>query len=210
MMEQRSKEWFEARQGKLSASSMADAMSYTAKGASTAKRIDLLKRLAWERINKVSFEIFVNNAMKWGVEYEDEARLEYEAATGNFVMETGFLDHPKLPMLGASPDGLIGNDGLVELKCPTQATHADYIIEGVVPEQYKAQMTLQLMCTGRVWCDFVSYDPRNIPQFRLFIRRFIPDKEYVKLVTDEAIKFNKECNELVDKILASTPIEVGK
>jgi putative phage-type endonuclease len=209
-MEQRSKEWFQARQGKLSASSMYDAMSYTAKGLSTAKRTELLNRLAWERINGVSFEMFVNNAMKWGVEYEDEARLEYEAATGNFVIETGFVDHPILPMFGASPDGLIGEDGLVELKCPTQATHADYIIEGVVPEQYKAQMTVQLMCTGRVWCDFASYDPRNIAQFKLFIRRFVPDKDYVKLVTDEAIKFHKECNELVDKILQSQPIEVAK
>jgi putative phage-type endonuclease len=110
-------------------------------------------------------------AMQWGTETEPQARNAYCFRHDTDVSECGFYDHPKIGMAGASPDGLIGLDGLVEIKCPNSATHIQTLLGGSVPEKYRTQMLWQMACTDRAWCDFVSYDPRLPESMRLFVQR---------------------------------------
>ena len=121
---------------------------------------DLIDQLVAERITGDSIGTGTTIAMQWGIDHEDDARAAYEARTGEVVDLAGFILHPSIPWLGASPDGLVGDDGLVEIKCPNTVTHLKRIATGVVPDEYKPQMLVQLLCTGRKWVDFVDYDPR--------------------------------------------------
>lgn len=186
-------EWLEARTGCLTASRMADAMDFTAKGAPSAKRVKLLKEILAERMTGNAMQHFVSDAMARGLEQEPAAREAYESATGNLVQLVGFVPHPHIPYLGASPDGAIDDDGLVEIKNPTTAMHLEYVLGGGVPVEYRPQMTMQLLCTRRRWCDFVSFDGRiREPRRRLFVRRFEPAPEYFAEVESAAVKFLKE------------------
>ena len=108
---------------------------------------------------------------------------------------------PTLPSkdAGASPDGLVGTDGLLEIKCPFTATHIDTLLSGKVPDRYKTQMQWQMACTGRQWCDFVSYDPRLPEPMRLFITRVPRDNSAIRLMEIEVVAFLEE---LGDKITA--------
>jgi hypothetical protein len=109
--------------------------------------------------------------MAWGIEKEPEARRLYEFERDVAVSRVSFLDHPTLAMSGASPDGLVGEDGLLEIKCPITATHLDTVLGGSIPGKYLTQIQWQLAVTGRRWCDFVSYDPRLPADLRLFTER---------------------------------------
>jgi hypothetical protein len=110
---------------------------------------------------------------------EPVARAAYEAHTGTFVTQTGFWLHPEIPFFGASPDGLVGDDGLIEIKCPKTPNHLRYRSEGKVPTKYKRQMTCQILCTGRKWVDFVSFDNRVRESKQLFIVRFKPTQKEI-------------------------------
>lgn len=189
--------WLAQRAGKLTASRMGDAMDFLKSGKPSAKRSGYMRDLLAERLTDYSTRHYVTPAMEHGLQYEDDARMAYEAATGNLVMLTGFYDHPSIDAFGATPDGLLVPDGLIETKCPTPGTFVDWVLAGEVPEEHKPQMTAQCACTGRKWCEFVAYDPRiREPERRLFIRRFTPSAEELAAVETAAEQFLSELDAL--------------
>lgn len=199
MIVQGSAEWFAQRVGKLTASRMADVLATTKSGPS-ASRKNYLAQLVAERMTGQPAESFSNAAMAWGTEHEPLARAEYEIFTDYSVEQVSFVDHPDIEWCGASPDGLILNAGLVEIKCPNTATHIEYLLAGKPPAKYQPQMLLQLACTGREWCDFVSYDPRMPEEHRLFVVRFEPKRDEVLAVEQAAIEFLAEVEQTIQKL----------
>ena len=169
-IEQGTAEWFELRVGKVTASRIADVVARTKSGAS-ASRATYMGELIAERLTGQPAAKFSSPAMQWGNDTEAEARTAYAFYSGNEVQQTRFAEHPTIAMTGASPDGLIGDAGLVEIKCPNTATHIETLRMRAIPSKYRTQMMWQLACTGRAWCDFVSYDPRMPESMRLFTRR---------------------------------------
>ena len=190
-MEQRTPEWFAARLGRVTASRVADMMARTKTGYG-ASRANYMAELICERLTGKQAERFSSAAMVWGTETEPQARAVYTLTTGNSVEETGFALHPEIADLGASPDGLIGDHGLVEIKAPNTATHIDTLLSETVPQKYVLQMQTQLACTGRQWCDFVSFDPRLPDELQLFIRRVDRDDELIAEIEREARAFLAE------------------
>jgi putative phage-type endonuclease len=158
-MEQLTPEWFAARVGKLTASRMADVMAKTKSGPA-ASRKNYMMELICEKLSGESVDFYKNAAMQRGTDLEPIARGAYEASKGLFVKEEGLVDHPTIIGLAASPDGLVGDDGLIEIKCPNTATHLEFLKTSKIPSKYILQMHTQMICTGRNWCDFVSYDDR--------------------------------------------------
>lgn len=197
---QQSAEWFQQRIGKLTASNMAAAMDYLKNGTPSAKRKDLQVQILAERMTDIIREVYVNEAMLWGVEQEANAKLIYTQHTGIGIMPAPFCAHPKIENFGASPDGLIGSDGLLEVKCPTSTTFLKWVMAGVVPDEHKPQMLAQLACTGRKWVEFVAFDPRMPEKRRLFIRRYKPEKAEIEAVEAAAIKFLDEVETMFDAI----------
>jgi len=167
---QGSEEWLAIRVGKVTASRVADVIAKTKSGWG-ASRANYMAELIAERLTGEPAEKFTSGAMKWGTEMEPDARIAYEFRTDAEVVQVGFVPHPAIAMTGASPDGLVGVDGLVEIKCPSTATHIDTLISQTVPGKYVTQMFWQMACTGRQWCDFVSFDPRMPEHMRLFVKR---------------------------------------
>jgi predicted phage-related endonuclease len=130
--------------------------------------------------------------MQHGTETEPLARISYEVAQNVLVDEVGFVPHPSIIMAGASPDGLVGDDGLLEIKCPNTATHIETLLSQTVPSKYNTQMQFQMACTGRSWCDFVSFDNRLPAELQLFVKRVPRDNMYIRLMEDEIVKFLNE------------------
>jgi putative phage-type endonuclease len=198
-IEQGTDEWFAIRCGKVTASRVADVIATTKTGYS-ASRANYEAQLICEILTGKPAESFTNAAMAHGVECEPLARAAYEVKTGNMVNQVGFVNHPTIEQSGASPDGLVGEDGLIEIKCPNTATHLDTLLEQKVPSKYITQMTWQMVCTGRKWCDFVSYDPRLPSNLQLFVQRIELDTDYAKKLESEVAKFLQEINEKVEKL----------
>lgn len=186
-------EWFQARLGCLTASRANDACA----AETTAAYQNYLWQLVAERETKTVEESYVSADMERGSELEPLARAAYEVHTGTFVTQTGFWPHPEIKWFGASPDGLVGDDGLIEIKCPRTSTHLRYRSEGKVPTKYKRQMMCQLLCTGRKWVDFVSFDNRVRESKQLFIVRFEPKEKDITEMLESIQKFlqnvEKEC-----------------
>lgn len=193
---QGSAEWLAARAGCLTASAIADMIAKTKTGES-ASRANLRARLVAERLTGIPQDGFSNAAMQWGNEQEPFARAAYEIHSGNLVDQTGLVMHPSIPYAGASPDGLIDECGLVEIKCPNTATHIEYLLSSTPPKKYQPQMMWQMECTGRQWCDFVSFDPRMPEHLQLFVVRFERDEERLDDLRKEAIAFLAEVDALI-------------
>lgn len=198
-MIQGSDEWKEARRGFLGASAINDVRSVIKSGEAASRR-NLRARIIAERLTGICDETYTNAAMQWGIDNEPVARAMYETTIGQDVDQCGFILHPTIKMTGASPDGLIGNDGLIEIKCPNTATHIDYLLAGIVPTQYRNQMLWQMECTGRKWCDFVSYDPRMPENMQMFCIRFERDDEELNKIREDVVKFLAEVNEVIEKL----------
>lgn len=201
--EQGSALWIKERLGLLTGSKMAVAMDINSKGKESAAREKYKYDLVAERMTDMATDFYVNAAMQWGTEHEAEARAAYEAATGNIVQLCGLAHHDEIDFFAASPDGLIGHEGLVEFKCPQSNTFVRYLLEGKVVEQYIPQMLAQLAVTKRKWCDFCAYDPRMPEGNQLFIRRFEPTAEQIAEVEQAAIIFLDEVDEIFTKITMS-------
>lgn len=195
-MEQRTDEWFSARLGCVTASRTADVMAKTKSGYS-ASRANYMAQLITERLTGQASEGFTNAAMQWGTETEPQARMAYELMTGETVTEVGFIAHPNIQHFGASPDGLVGDRGLIEIKCPNTSTHIDTLLSDKVPGKYITQMHVQMICTGRDWCDFVSFDPRLPGDMSFWMRRVERDQELCESIEAEVQTFLAE---LADKI----------
>ena len=187
-MEQGSDEWYAARLGKVTASRAADVL--TKKGS--AARSNLSAQLVLERITKTKAESFQSPSMQWGIDQEPTAKLFYEASRDVLVESVGFVQHPSIEYAGASPDGLVGANGLVEIKCPNTATMIDIILTKKIPTNHITQMQMQMACTQRDWCDYVVFDPRMPPKAKLFIKRINRDKVFIDLMEKEIILFLKD------------------
>jgi putative phage-type endonuclease len=201
---QRSDEWFEARLGCATASRVADIMA-TNKSGPAASRKNYMAELIAERLTGVEQESYTSQAMQWGVDNEPLARAAYEAKTFSYVEETGFVMHPYIKHFGASPDGLVGLDGLVEIKCPNTATHIVTLNTDRIDVDYVRQMYAQGSCTGRKWCDFASYDPRLGPDMELFIYRLNFEISVITEIEDAVKAFLSELEETIDKLFAKRP-----
>lgn len=191
MIVQGSPEWFAQRLGKVTASRVADVIAKTRTGYG-AERAKYMTQLLLERLTGNVAESFQNDAMRWGTETEPLARAAYEAHTGEIVEEVPMIPHPTIDMAGASPDGLVGSDGLLEIKCPTSATHVETLLSGKPAGKYVTQMQWQMSCTGRKWCDFVSFDPRFPAHMQLFVTRVMRDEDAIKHLETEVVQFLTE------------------
>jgi putative phage-type endonuclease len=202
-MEQRTSEWHQQRCGKVTASRVADVTAKTKSGYSTS-RANYMAELICERLTGMQGASYSNAAMAWGVETEPMARAAYEGAVGSLVVETGFVPHASIQMSGASPDGLVDEDGLVEIKCPMTATHIETLLGQSVPAKYVTQMQWQMACTGRKWCDFVSYDPRMPENMRIFIKRVERDDALIFELEKEVISFLSELDTKIVQLKEKT------
>lgn len=199
-MEQRSEEWFQARLGKVTASRVSDVLAKIKTGESASRR-NYKVQLVSERLTGTKQDTYVNQAMQDGIDREEEARASYVFSHSN-VEEVGFIVHPTLEA-GASPDGLVGDDGLIEIKCPLATTHTDNLINKEVPSKYIPQIQWQLRCTGRKWCDFVSYNPNFPSNLQMFVKRVEADKDYQDELEVEIKQFLTEVNDIVNKLKES-------
>lgn len=190
-------EWLAARAGKVTASRISAVMA-TVKSGEAATRRDYRAELVVERLTGLPTEDGYTNAlMQWGTEQEPFARAAYEIRKDVMVSRVGFVIHPHIPLAGASPDGLVGTDGLVEIKCPKTATHLSYILDNSVPNTYYNQMQWQMACTEREWCDFVSYDPRMPEHLQLFVVRCNRDQTWITAMEVAVECFLTEVNAIV-------------
>ena len=198
-MEQGTPEWFAARLGNVTASRVADVIAKTKSGYS-ASRDNYMAQLICERMTGTVAESFTNAAMQWGTETEPLARAAYESYADVLVDEVGYVAHPTIDHAGASPDGLVGLFGLLEIKSPQSNTHIETLISEKVPTKYITQMQWQMACTGRAWCDFVSFDPRLPNGLQLFVKRVEFDTEYVAMLEEEVKKFLAELDSKISKL----------
>ena len=196
-MEQRSEEWFQARLGKVTASRVADVLAKIKSGESASRR-NYKIQLVSERLTGEKQETYINQAMQDGIDREFYARERYVQQHGE-VEEVGFIQHPTLEA-GASPDGLVGDDGLIEIKCPLGTTHTETLMTQEVPSKYIPQIQFQLLCTGRKWCDFISYNPMFPEHLQLFVKRVDADPVYQKELEVEVGKFLDEVNDVINKL----------
>lgn len=184
-------EWHALRLGKVTASKVADVIAKTKTGYA-ATRANYAAQLITERLTGIPTEGFTNAAMQWGTDTEPQARAAYEFNRAETVVEVAFVPHPTIGDSGASPDGLVGEEGLVEIKCPNTATHIGTLRGASVPGNYVTQMQWQMACTGRKWCDFVSYDPRMPESMRFFCRRVERDDAVIAELEREVVSFLNE------------------
>jgi len=203
-VEQLSPEWFAQRCGKATASRISDIVAKTKSGYSTS-RANYMAQLVVERMTNQVAESYTNAAMEWGIENEGFARANYESKMNLLVTETGAIDHPTIPMSAASPDGLVVDKdnaslGCLEIKCPNTAQHISTLLGEEVAKKYYDQMQWQMACTGRYWCDFVSYDPRMGKELQLFIKRIARDDKYIAELEGEVIQFLAEVDDKVNKL----------
>lgn len=201
MADQRTPEWFAERAGKVTASCIYKVMARTKTGYG-ADRANYAAQLVTERLTGMVAESFTNSAMQWGTETEPQARAMYSFHAGETVEETGFWPHPSIAMSGASPDGLVGALGLVEIKCPNSATHISTLTGAGLERKYLLQMQWQLACTERQWCDFASFDPRLPEPMQLHVERVRRDDALIEEIEAEVVKFLAEVDATVADLSA--------
>jgi putative phage-type endonuclease len=198
-MEQRSPEWYAAKLGKVGASRIADIMARTKTGPS-ASRANYLAELLCERLTGTTADSYESAAMIWGREKEPDAKAAYCFMTDAIIEDVGFVDHPTIAMAGASPDGLVGTDGLVEIKCPNSATHIETLLSQTIDGKYLLQMQFQMACTGRQWCDFISFDPRLPAEMQMLTRRIYRQPEKIAEIENEVRSFLAELDAKVSAL----------
>lgn len=201
MMEQRTDEWFAIRLGKVTASRVHELMARTKSGYSTS-RSNLMAELICERLTGTTAERYSNAAMQWGTDQEAPAKAAYAFMTDLAIEDVGFVPHPTIADFGASPDGLIGDAGLIEVKCPNTATHIETLLTGGIDGKYITQMQVQMACTGRAWCDFVSYDPRLPVDMQLFVQRVPRDGAMIAEIESEVTAFLAELSAKITQLNA--------
>lgn len=200
---QRTDEWFAARLGKVTASNVHHIIARTRSGAS-ASRANYLAQLVGERLTGRPATTYVSDAMAHGIALEDTARAAYEFCTNNTVRLVGFITHPTITMAGASPDGLIDDDGLVEIKCPMLPAHIAALRGAQPPARYLSQVQWQMACTGRTWCDLVNYNTDMPAGMQLHITRIWRDDATIRMLEDEVSAFLREVEDAVKKSSAHT------
>ena len=193
--EQGSVDWHTARCGVITASCFSDILTKGRGGEPSKTRQTYMFKLAGERIRGVATDSFSNSYIERGHEYEDEARQLYELQTGYEVAACGFI---KSEYGGYSPDGIVGDDGIIEIKTKSAHLQIEILLAGKVPAIHTAQIQGGLLVSGRNWCDFISYCP-GLP---IFIERVLPDAEYIKNLKLELAIFENELQEITQEILS--------
>jgi putative phage-type endonuclease len=199
---QRTAEWDDARRGKVTASALCDVMATLRSGEEPAARRNYRMKLLCERLTGFTQPTFQSEVMKRGAEMEAIARGQYEGRNGIDVVQVAFVDHPSIEMFGASPDSYVGTDGLVEIKCPQTATHVHFITTGEIDYDYQWQMIGQMVCTGRRWCDFVSFDDRLPDRLQYRCKRYHLDIRLATTLEQSVIRFLGEVAELEARMRA--------
>jgi putative phage-type endonuclease len=209
MIEQGTPEWHALRCGKVTASRVADVMRSGRGGAPSASRARYMGELVAERLTGTPYESFKSAEMQRGNDVEAEAVSAYAFICGAQCDRIAFVDHPSIEMSGASPDALIGNDGLAEFKCPASHTHIQTLLSDKIDGDYVRQMQWQMACTGRQWCDFVSYDPRLPTEMALYVRRLQRDDAAIAAMEIAVSQFLFETSMMVDDLKAKYANEVA-
>ena len=199
MIQQGTIEWRMQRCGKLGASKVGEVLARTKSGWG-ASRANIRAMLVAERLTGTPQETFVNAAMQWGTDTEAQARAAYEFHCDIDVALAAFIEHPRIAMSGCSPDGLVGDKGLVEIKCPNTSTHIDALLDQDDKGKYRSQVQWQMAVTGRNWCDWVSFDPRLPAHMQLFVRRVPRDDAYIMDIEREVAIFLDEVSETVERL----------
>ncbi len=199
MIAQGSPEWFAQRLGKVTASKVADVMAKGKTGPS-ASRANYAAQLICERLTGQKAEGFTNAAMQHGTNTEPQARAAYCFYNDVTAEEAGFIDHPSIAMSGASPDGMVGSDGLLEIKCPNSATHIETLLSGKIDDKYAKQMMWQMACTGRKWCDFVSFDPRLPVELQMKQIRYMRSEDVIAEMEREVTAFLAEIDAKMESL----------
>ena len=202
MQQQRSPEWFAARVGKVTASRVHDIVATTRSGGYTAGRKNYLAELVCERLTGMPAEQYVSQAMLYGIETEAQARAAYAFERDVDVQEVAFVSHPTIAAAGCSPDGLVSDDGLVEIKAPNTSTHIESLLTGKLDPAYFDQMQFQMACTGRQWCDFVSFDKRLPEAMQLHVQRIARDDKAISAMELEVTQFLIDLDATVDLLKA--------
>lgn len=197
-MEQRSPEWFQARAGKVTGSKLYCVVTKKKDGGYYSERSDYLDELVEQILTGQKPEQFVNEYMQHGIDFEPHAVAAYEALREVFVTPAEFYIHPTIERSGASPDGLVGEDGVIEVKCPRTATHIATLLAKTIPNKYIPQVMWEMACTGRKWCDFISYDPRLPDHLQMFVTRIERNDDVIKEYEKEVIKFLNEVDTKVN------------
>ena len=200
-IEQRTPAWHQIRAGKFTGSKFNDAMARSKKTGEPLKACtDLIWQVATERLTGNPVESYRNQAMDWGVEQEPNAKNTYEFIEGVSVVEVGFIIHPEYSFIGVSPDGYVGENGGLEIKCPWNSMrHLERFIIGM-PDEYKAQVQGCLWVTGREWWDFMSFDPRMPPAHQVYKERIYRDEDYIKDLQTTLLWCEDQVNELLEKL----------
>ena len=198
-MEQRTEEWFKARLGKVTASKMNDVLAKIKSGEAAMRR-NYKMQLATERLTGKQTDFYMNQAMQDGIDREDTAREIYEIVRDIKVEQVGFIDHPTIEMAGASPDGLLPDNGILEIKCPIETTHTTNLLERVLPSRYKAQVQWQMACTGANYANFVSYNPNFEPKLQLIYVEVERDEDYIAMLEEEVATFITEVDDIVNQL----------
>lgn len=194
---QGSPEWLEARAGSLGASQVADAIAKTKTGWG-ASRANVMATLITERLTGKPAETYTNSAMQWGTQTEPDARAAYEFMRDVDVQLVGIVKHPTIIGTHASPDGLVGDTGLIEIKCPSSATHLETLLSESIPGKYITQMQWQMCVTGRLWCDYVSFDPRMSANMQIWIHRVHRDNKMIAELDEQVREFLREMQQKID------------
>jgi putative phage-type endonuclease len=197
---QGSDEWLRARVGSLGASRVHEVMARTKTGYS-ASRANACAAIVAERLTGTPTESFETPAMAWGKATEAEARATYEFYTDSIVTPVGLVKHPTIADTHASPDGLLGTEGILEIKCPQVAGHIETLLKRAVPSRYECQIAWQLACTGRKWADFVSFNPLLPEEMRLFVVRVERDDSKIAEITKEVVAFLAEVDAKVEQLV---------
>ncbi len=196
---QRSEGWYQAKLGKVGASRIGDIMARTKTGYSTS-RANYMAELVCERLTGVTTEGYTNAAMQWGIDKEPDAKALYTMIHDSAIEDAGFIEHPRIAMSGCSPDGFVGGDGLIEVKCPNTATQIETLLSGTIDGKYTLQMQFQMAVTGRKWCDFASFDPRLPPEMQLWVKRVERDDDLIGVIEKEVAGFLAELDSKVSKL----------
>jgi putative phage-type endonuclease len=199
-MQQRTPEWFDARLGKVTASRVKRAINKLKNGGDSAERETLRLELIYERLAGRAVDTYVTQAMQWGTDMEPQARAAFESAHGILVDVPGFIDHPSIEWCGCSPDGFVGDDGLIEIKCPNSTTHLKWMIQGIVPIEHQPQMLLQMACAKKQYCHFLSFDPRLPEGKQAFGRVYTPKESEIREIEEQAEEFLATVAEYMERI----------
>ena len=198
-IEQGTQEWHQLRLGKVTASRISDVLAKVKSGESASRR-NYKMELVVERLTGLKTESYTSPAMQHGIDNEGIARSTYEIQNNVLVDQVAFINHYNIKNAGCSPDGLVGDLGMVEIKCMTTANHVEAILNNTPPSQYIAQCQFQMACAGKMWNDLTLFDPRLPDILQLKVFRIERDDTFIKLMEDEVIQFLKEVDEITNKL----------